>query len=258
MLEAKTICKSCERPVLVRTTEATGGYCMRCFKLPPDKREDSRRARGPATLSSVEQSLRETLRVHIPTVVRLLGSESIYGFALFTDPFYELITSCVFTETGLQRVAERYQRESPAVYGADCPLDQIARGLRWSTADSPYLAFRETEDFHALHLRLGDLWRAIHREDNSRIARIERTTAALEGICVAALRELRSSHLVPASLALLLLQGDQGWEECFALAELFNPPEILQQLRRDWTPDARLVDHYRARFAHHNETTNLA
>lgn len=255
MLEAKTTCKSCERQVLVRTTEATGGYCMRCFRLPPEEREDSRRARSPATVSSIEQSLRETLRVHVPTVVRLLGSESIYGFALFTDPFYELITSCVFTEVGLQRVAERYQRESPTVYGADCPFDQVARGLRWSTADSPYIAFRETEDFHALHLRLGDLWRAIPREDEPRI---HTTTAALEGICIAGLRELRASHLVPASLALLLLQGDQGSEERFALAEFFNPPEILQQLRSDWIPDGRMVNHYRARFAHHNEITNVA
>lgn len=250
MLEAKTICMSCERPVLVRTTESTGGYCMRCFKLPSHEREDTRRARGPATFASIEQSLRETLRDHIPLVSRLLGSESIYGFALFTDPFYELITSCVFTEAGLQQKAEEYRRKQPTVYGVDCPLDDIARGLRWNPSDSPYIAFRETEDFHALHLRVGDLWRAIPRDDESRV---KSTITALEGICIAALRELRSSHVVPSSLVLLLLQGDQRPEERFALAELFNPPDVIQRLRRDWMPDKAQVDHYRAQFARHHE-----
>ncbi len=250
MFESKTICKSCERPVLVRTTESTGGYCMRCFKLPSDEREDSQRARGPATFASIEQSLRETLRDHIPLVSRLLGSESIYGFALFTDPFYELITSCVFTEAGLQQRAEEYRRKHPTVYGADCPLDGIARGLRWNPCDSPYIAFRETEDFHALHLRVGDFWRAIPRDDESRV---ESAITALEGICIAALRELRSSHVVPSPLVLLLLQGDQGSEERFALAEFFNPPDVVRQLRRDWMPDEEQVNHYRARFARHHE-----
>jgi hypothetical protein len=249
MLEAKTFCLSCERPVLVRTTESTGGYCMRCFKLPSDEREDSRRARGPATFASIEQSLRETLRNHIPLVCRLLGAERIYGFALFTDPFYELITSCVFTETGFQQRVEEYRRKRPTVHGVDRPLDDIARGLRWNPSDSPYFAFRETEDFHALHLRVGDLWRDIPRDDESRV---KSTITALEGICIAGLRELRSSHVVPSPLILLLLQGDQGPEERFALAELFNPPDAIQHLWRDWVPDKAQVDHYRARFAHHH------
>lgn len=223
---------------------------MRCFKLPSDEREDSRRARGPATFASIEQSLRETLRDHIPLVSRLLGSESIYGFALFTDPFYELITSCVFTKSGLQRRAEEYRRTWPTVYGVDCSLDEVARGLRWNPCDSPYLAFRESEGFHALHLRLGDLWHAIPRDDESRV---DSTITALEGICIAALCDLRSSDVVPSSLVLLLLQGDQGSEERFALAEFFNPPDVLRQLRWDLMPDEGQLNHYRVRFARHRE-----
>jgi hypothetical protein len=250
MLEAKTFCKSCEGSVLVRTVESTGGYCMRCFKLPSDEREDARRARGPATFASIQQSLREALQDHISHVFRQLGSEEIYGFALFTDPFYQSITSCVFTEAGVHRRAEEYRRKWPTVCGADCPLDEIARRLRWNPSDSPHRAFRETEDFHALHLRLGDFWRAMSEDDESRV---DDAVTAFEGICIAALRELRSLHLVPSALAVLLLQGDQGVEERFALAEFFNPPDVLQQLRRDWMPDEGQVDHYRARFARHHD-----
>jgi hypothetical protein len=190
----------------------------------------------------MRQALRDALRAYINKAFPLLEAESIYAFGLITDPFYEAVTPCIFTEAGLLRVAERYRKGSPAVFGANCSLEEIVGGLRWSPADSPHMGFREADDFRALHLRLGDFWRGIDADDEP--AR-ESARITLECVTVSALVELRSSALVAPSIALLLLQGDQCVEERYAFAELFNPPDILQTLWSEWKPDAELTERYR-------------
>lgn len=244
---------SCGCGALLRTIEATGGYCRGCLKLPLDVRENARRKRA---LAAVEVSLRDALQIHLPKVSQLLGLESIYGFALFTDPFYETITPCIFTEAGLQRSAERYKQNSPSAFAAESPLHLIEHGLLWKPADSPYLGFREIEDFQALQTCLDDLWRGLRDHDDDDWPLIKSLIHSLESTCVAALRELRTSKLVPPSLTILLLQGDQGSEERLALAELFNPPRLTEKLRRDLSqknlsPKRKLLNDYRARFAHY-------
>ncbi len=254
MSKPKIVCRSCGGGALLSTIEATNGYCRRCLNLPLDVREKARRQRA---FAAVELSLRDALQIHLPKVSQLLGLESIYGFALFTDPFYETITPCIFTEAGLQRSAERYKQNSPSACAAGSPLHLIEDGLRWRPVDSPYLGFREIEDFHALQVCLDDLWRGLRDHDDDDWPLIESLVHSLESTCVAALRELRTSKLVPPSLTILLVQDDQGPEERIALAELFNSRRVTDRLMKDLSPKKKLLNDYRARFAHYRETPEM-
>lgn len=215
-MPSKIPCFICGALILPETAKRTDGKCMPCFN---DK--DGIRAAALLAERTPPGELLERLdRVFRETALRVarhaasgFEGEGIYGCWIFHT---QLLSGgvCLFTEAGLDQVAESYRERGRSFPRTD---------LRWNPCASPHqLCFSEEL------AEADELFLALDRH-----RRPQAINAEIERIFLRALQDLRREEVFSTGVVLTLPEGDQSDAERYAYAEPFCNATALQKFRAE-------------------------
>jgi hypothetical protein len=160
------------------------------------------------------------------------ASGDVYGFALFTSGDFQYVTVCVFTQPGLRAVTQKYFDKNHYFREWDGNFERGMRELRWSPCDSPGHLFAEDE-FERAGVLLDELWAEIFKlpDTDEDDGPFEKLCGSIEVCMLRALEELRRTKILPETVVLCLMMGDQSDEQRLAYAERLNAPGVAEQFR---------------------------
>jgi len=218
--------------ILSDTAERNDGMCAQCVKDPDGAQFQAEFTENfsDATLVDFKRELSRAVTESVQHIVDYYGDEGIYGFALHSCGDYVYVTDTVFTELGLQQVAERYFAKEyyRETYGS---VGEVAKQLRWSPGDAPAHSERE-EIFKIPTEMMGWQWGRIDGLQDDHVSPASPSLQlcnSFECIMLEVLGELRSSNLLPNEVFIGFMMGDQSIAERVAYAELFNSLEVAQR-----------------------------
>ena len=218
-MPSKIPCFLCGALILPDTAKRTDGKCMPCFndrhgihaaallgeRTPPEE-----------LLERLDRVFRETVLHVARHAASVFEGEGIYGCWIFHT---QLLSGglCLFTEAGLDQVAESYRERGRSATRTD---------LRWNPCDSPHqLCFSEEfAEADKLFLAL------------DRYRRPQAIDAEIERIFLRALQDLRREEVFSTGVVLTLAEGDQSDVERYAYAEPFCNATTLQRFRAELLP----------------------
>lgn len=157
----------------------------------------------------IETELLDAVKTHYRLWSAAHGKEGLYGYGFYTPPCVEWAGAVAFSEAGLQRVVEEYQKKPRYVSESG---QALARSLRWSPADSPYCG-SYPDAFEKVNQTLRAISETTHALDIDD-PRFDEHMDTLYRSLVHALRRFRLEELAGSERPLLSVWfGDQSEEE---------------------------------------------
>ena len=183
------------------------------------------------------QALEDALVEHgLPAFRRIREArpdDTFYSFALFTSGEFAYVATTAASYEGLAEAASSYQAMESY---KDQSLEDLRRELKWSPEDSP------------LHESCGELLEAVQPMMDEVVSEFDACSDdefdafvdTVLGVFERALRRIDAEGVFGTGeerkkVVVNLLMGDESDEERLAFARRLNPPEAIQELKKDLT-----------------------
>lgn len=168
--------------------------------------------------AALKTALSEAAREGWAAFEREHPDDEVYGVGLYTSSLATYIAMTVFSEAGLEEVAQEYADRA----GKDLEAEKVS--LRWSPCDSPHHLWRE--DLFADSQRILDAAPDPYEADHA-----DRVDGAFE-VFVGVLRALDAEGLFGPDrdrIVSCIWLGDQSNEDRVDYARRLNPREVAER-----------------------------